>query len=143
MLFSIEEIKNYLAKHQTMQSAIGQLTEENIVVCNPIETKSKLQKTESNLEKYEVQIGMSQLKEHHLQLRRNSSGKEGKKWMACNLKWIEEKGLKDRLETEYDAAYWVNYGDDNTFGWFSIEQIKLWLSTPELELHTLGGTKKR
>ena len=64
--------------------------------------------------------------------------------MALSPKWInyqnENPDAKESNKTKYDIAYWVNYGDDEVYGWFSVEQIKQWLETPGLKLSTLGGT---
>jgi hypothetical protein len=94
------------------------------------------------LEKYELQIGLWKLKEEQLQLRGQTNGAKGKYWMALSPKWIDEE-RKKATKTEYEIAYWVNYGDDNTYGWFTVEQIIKWLTTPELKLSEFGGTKER
>ncbi len=66
--------------------------------------------------------------------------KEGKWWLACSPEWV----YKDtNLITDYKICYWVNYGDDNTYGRFSVEQILFWLNNKNVQLHTLGGTKER
>ncbi len=63
--------------------------------------------------------------------------------MALSPRWIDVAGEVKKIKTEYEIAYWVNYGDDNTYGWFSVEQIIEWLTTPNLQLSELGGTKER
>lgn len=89
-----------------------------------------------------MQIGLWKLKEEQLQLRRQTNGTKGKYWMALSPKWIDED-RKKTTKTEYEIGYWVNYGDNNTYGWFTVEQIIKWLTTPELQLSELGGTKER
>jgi hypothetical protein len=96
-------------------------------------------KSKSDLIKYEKKIGLSQLKE--------KARKSSKYWVALSPKWINYEDSVKREEkkketgTKYDIMYWVNYGDHETYGWFSVEKIKQWLSTPELKLITLGGQK--
>lgn len=143
MVFTLSEIQSYLNSQQSLPEAISNLSEEAIISCIPITETSSLNfvKNDANLEKYEMQIGMHKLKEEQLTIYRNSNGKKGKYWLALSPKWIDKDGWKKRLGTKYNIAYWVNYGDDETYGWFSVEQIKEWLSNPDLKLKTLGGSK--
>ena len=90
----------------------------------------------------EKESGMYDLKQTQLNLRRESKGEKGKQWMALSAKLINNVEAK-AMETEYSFAYWVNYGDGNTYGWFTVELIKQWLTTADLKLHTLGGKKER
>ena len=92
-----------------------------------------------SIEEYENKIGMTKLKDAHLQLRRETGGKKGKYWMALSPKWI----TGHKMDTKYLIAYWVNYGDDEVYGWFTVEQIRQWLETPNLKLYELGGTRER
>jgi hypothetical protein len=142
MNFSVEQIKNYLTKQRDLQSALRNLTEENLMAVNPIDTKASFEKNDDNLHLYEKQIGTHDLKEEQELLQRATGGKQGKEWLALNPKWIPRE-IKENMDTKYEIAYWVNYGDGSTFGWFSVEQIIKWLTTPELQLHTLGGTKEK
>lgn len=103
----------------------------------------QLERTPQNAQKYEAQIGLAKLKEEQRNIYRNSNGKKGKYWMALSPKWIDSDEWKKKLGTEFEIAYWVNYGDDDVYGWFSVEQIKQWLSNPDLKLKTLGGTGSR
>ena len=63
--------------------------------------------------------------------------------MALSPRWLDSGLEKMFNNTKYEIAYWVNYGDDNTYGWFSVEQIQEWLNNKDIQLHTLGGTKER
>ncbi len=143
MIFTIEEIKNYLLSKKTLEEAMSELTDKAIVSCNQYPKFVHFEKNDENLVKYEKQIGVWKLKEEQLLLRRNSKGKLGKYWMALSPRWIDVAGEVKKIKTEYEIAYWVNYGDDNTYGWFSVEQIIEWLTTPNLQLSELGGTKER
>lgn len=92
---------------------------------------------------YEAKIGLTKLKEEKYRSVHNSEFDETKHkyWMALSPKWInykgENEGAKSKNKTEYDIMYWVNYGDDDVYGWFTVEQIKQWLETPNLKLRTL------
>jgi hypothetical protein len=86
-------------------------------------------------------IGMKKRKDEQITLLRNTNGKQGKQWMACSPKWIESDERKKN--TKYEICYWVNYGDDMTYGWFTVEQIIQWFENPKIFLHELGGTKER
>lgn len=142
MVFTIEEIKNYLKSKQDLTSAISDLSEVNVTACNDYPKAFNYELTPENAKKYEIQIGMAKLKEEQLIIRRNSNGKKGKYWLACSPRWIDEP-IQKKMGTEYLIAYWVNYGDDETYGLFTVEQIKKWLTTPDLKLHTIAGTRER
>lgn len=141
MIFTIEEIKHYLSSKDSLEQAIDGLTDQAIVESVPVTDVDSLnfKKTEDNLLKYETIIGMKKEKDHQRALYRSSGGKKGKQWMALSPKWIG--GME--IDTKYQIAYWVNYGDGDTYGWFTVEQIREWLNDPELQLHQLGGTKER
>ena len=143
MVFTIQEIKNYLATQTTIEDAIKNICEQSVTDCIKIDDFTSLNyaKNEENLLKYEMFIGMKKRKDEQLTLRRNTNGKQGKQWMACSPKWIESDERKKN--TKYEIGYWVNYGDDMTYGWFTVEQIIQWFENPNLFLHELGGTKER
>jgi len=141
MVFTIHEIKQYLESCTGIAEAVSGLSEQGIVDCIPVDDFASLNfvKNEANLERYEASIGMQKLKEEQRTLHRNTEGKQGRYWMALSPKWNEGQ----KPESEYKIAYWVNYGDNQTYGWFSVEDIKRWFANPELKLHELGGTKER
>lgn len=143
MVFTIEEIKNYLATQSTIEDAVKNISEQSVTDCIKIDDFSSLNysKNEENLLKYEMFIGMKKRKDEQITLRRNTNGKQGKQWMACSPKWIENDERKKT--TKYEIGYWVNYGDDMTYGWFTVEQIIQWFENPKLFIHELGGTKER
>lgn len=93
-------------------------------------------------EDYEKKIGMKRIIEKH----GNKNGYKGEKYfMACSPKWInydDEKAREKRkkeLGTKYNIQYWVNYSDDDeNYGWYTVEQIKKWLTTPKLHLKELN-----
>lgn len=91
-------------------------------------------------EDYEALIGLKYLKskarEHWFE-----NEKEGKYWLACSPEFKTENSLITD-HTKYKVHYWVNYGDSDTYGWFTVEQIIKWLTEPETKLHTLGGRKE-
>ena len=95
-----------------------------------------------DLKDYEKKIGMIKIKEKAKEnARKRNEGthmgtyKDLHYYMACSAKWIDynnkenrEKKKKER-KTKYDIMYWVNYADDdNLAGWFTVEQIKKWLT---------------
>ncbi len=143
MLFTIEEIRNYLATQSSIEDVIENISEQSIVDCIKIEdvTSFNYVKNQENLLKYESIIGMKKRKDEQLALRKKTNGKEGKQWLACSPKWIEDS--EHKKNTKYEIAYWVNYGDDMTYGYFTVEQIIKWFENPNLFLHELGGTKER
>lgn len=93
-----------------------------------------------DIKEYEHAIGMSQLIRKHLDIRQESRGEKGKYWMALSPSW---RSKSDKVVSEFRILYWVNYGDDETFGWFTVEQIRQWLETPNLKLCKLGGRRER
>lgn len=104
-----------------------------------LEEMYQVDKSAKDLIKYEEKIGMTKLKK--------KAKEKGKYWTALSPKWIcyedsiERKELKKARDTNFDIMYWVNYGDNETYGWFSVEKIKQWLSTSDLKLITIGGSK--
>lgn len=96
-----------------------------------------------DLVKYEAEIGLTKLKEQKYKYYGNKDFDESKHkyWMACSPSWINYKNenpeAKEKNNTEYDIKYWVNYGDNDVYGWFTVEQIKTWLETPNLKLKDL------
>lgn len=138
MVFTIEEIKNYLLTKRNLEEAISGMTNDAIVDCNQYPKSIHFERNEDNLKKYEMQIGLWKLKEEQLQLRRQTQGAKGKYWMALSPKWIDED-RKKALKTEYEIAYWVNYGDNDTYGMFTVEQIIKWLTTTDLKLSEIRG----
>jgi len=143
MVFTVGEIKRYLARHKNLKVALESLTEQAIIDCIPVDDFDSMNyaKNGENLLKYEAHIGMAKLKEEQRAIFRNTNGKKGRYWMACSPKWIENKETKEK--TDYGIYYWVNYGDRNTYGRFSVEQIKQWFDNPKAYLHEIGGTKER
>lgn len=83
-------------------------------------------------EDYESEIGMKDIIEKH----GNKNGYNGLHYfMACSPKWISYKDAEYREEykkknnTNYDIIYWINYSDDdNNYGWYTVEQIREWLT---------------
>lgn len=143
MVFTIEEIKNYLATQKSIEDAIKNISEKSITSCIKIDDFSSLNyaKTDENLLKYEDFIGMSKRKVEQVTLRQNTKGEKGRYWMALSPRWIENE--ETRKKTKYEIWYWVNYGDDMTYGAFTVEQIMEWFDNPKIFLHELGGTKER
>lgn len=143
MTFTIDEINMYLRRFLTTHEAIKNLTEQAIIDCIPPDEFDSMNyaKNDENLAKYESHIGMTRLKNEQRTLYRNTNGKKGRYWLACSPRWIDSDEVKK--ETEYKIGYWVNYGDDNTYGWFTVEEIKQWFENPEIYLHEIGGTKER
>jgi len=138
MLFTIEQIINYLLTKGSLNEAISQMTADEIHNCNTHSKAFTLEKNDENLKIYEKEIGLADLKRYQQELYRESNGTKGKYWMELSPKWILEP--KD-LDTNYEIGYWVNYGDDNTYGFFTVEKIIKWLTT-DIKLHELGGTKE-
>lgn len=89
-------------------------------------------------EDYEEKIGMKAIVQKH----GNKNGYQGDKYfLACSPKWINyhdaeaREVRKKELNTEYDIQYWINYSDDDeNHGWYTVEEIKKWLTTPKLHL---------
>lgn len=102
-----------------------------------------------DLEKYEEEIGIAKLKEEKFKSIYSSDfdNKKHKYWMALSPRWInyknENPNANKKDNTKYNIRYWVNYGDNETYGWFTVEQIKKWLENQDVKLCSLGGTKSR
>ncbi len=87
---------------------------------------------------YEEKIGMKKLIAKY----GNKNDYKGDKYfMACSPKWIDYDDAENRekrkaeMKTEYDIMYWINYSDDDdNHGWYTVEQIKKWLTTKGLHL---------
>jgi hypothetical protein len=96
MVFTIEEIKNYLATQTTIEDAIKNINEQSVSDCIRIDDFSSLNyaKNKENLLKYEMFIGMKKRKDEQITLRRNTNERQGKQWMACSPKWIESDERK-------------------------------------------------
>jgi len=83
-------------------------------------------------EDYEEKIGMKKIINKY----GNKNGYNGDKYfMACSPKWIDydnvenREKLKKELNTKYNIHYWINYSDnDNNHGYYSVEEIKKWLT---------------
>ncbi len=93
-------------------------------------------KAAKDLVDYEAEIGLTKLKEET----RNGYKKE-KYYCACSPRWINYENpearekTKEKLGTKYDIQYWINYSDDDdNYGYYTVEEIKKWLSTPGLKL---------
>jgi len=97
-----------------------------------------------DLIKYEEKIGITKLKNKVFKsvYSNDFDINKHKYWMALSPKWINYKNEcpenKEKNKTEYDIKYWVNYGDNETYGWFTVEQIKKWLENPKVRLKTLN-----
>ena len=91
-----------------------------------------------DLQDYEKKIGMIKIKDKVMKQRREKGGNMHKDlhyYMACSAKWIdyenevERAKYKEKHETKYDIHYWINYSDDDdNCGWYTVEQIKEWLT---------------
>lgn len=89
-------------------------------------------------EDYEKKIGMKKIIEKNKERRRkdeNLYDHDHGYYIACSPKWIDynnaenREARKKKYNTKYDIMYWVNYSDDdNTHGWFRVEDIKEWLT---------------
>lgn len=138
-VFTIDEIRNYLEKQSDLETALTDLSEQNIIDAIPVTDINSLnyKKTDQNLKRYEDHIGMTKVKEYQRTLYRNTNGEQGRYWMALSPRWTDSK------ETTYKIGYWVNYGDDETYGFFYVEQILEWFNNPSIKLYQLGGTRER
>ena len=81
---------------------------------------------------YEKKIGMTKIKEKY---GKKNGYKEHGYYIACSAKWIDyddkenREKEKEKYDTKYDIIYWINYSDDDdTHGWFRVEDIKKWLT---------------
>jgi len=84
---------------------------------------------------YEEKIGMKKLVDKN----KSNEYHSLHYFMACSSRWINyedeenREKIKAENDTKYDIRYWVNYSDDdNNSGWYTVEEIKQWLT----------GTKK-
>lgn len=83
-------------------------------------------------EDYEEKIGMKDIIEKY----GNKNGyNKAKYFMACSPKWIDYEDAeareerKKKINTKFDIQYWINYSDDdNNCGWYTVEEIKEWLT---------------
>lgn len=94
------------------------------------------------IKEYQERIGIAAIIEREKNKLWRSGGREGKKWLALSPRVLEADHDKKALKTKHPIAYWVNYGDDETFGLFSVEKITIWLNDPDLLLYKLGGTRE-
>jgi hypothetical protein len=115
-----------------------------------IDQMYQVDKKHFDLYEYEKQIGVTKLKEDGLaEYRKDNGGKtgKGKYFMACSPRWIDyedeenRENLKTQYNTKYDIRFWVNYADDDNYGWYNAEDIIKWLSTPGLKLKSLNKEK--
>ncbi len=106
----------------------------------------QVDKKHHDLYEYEKEIGVTKLKEDGLEEYRNDNGGKtgkGKYFMACSPRWIDYENEENRekrkkeMGTKYDVQFWVNYADDDNYGWYTTEDIIKWLSTPGLKLKSL------
>ena len=89
-------------------------------------------------EDYEKKIGMKKIIQKH----GNKNGYNGENhFLACSPKWLDYEDKENRKKkkkewgTKYDIIYWVNYSDaDDTHAYFTVEEIKKWLTTDGLTL---------
>ena len=104
------------------------------------ETMTYVDTKERDLFKYEEKIGIAKLKEKKYKSAYSNDYdvNKHKYWMALSPRWTNYKNEDPeslaRNNTKFDIMYWVNYGDNETYGWFTVEQIKEWLETPSLRL---------
>lgn len=106
----------------------------------------QIDKKRSDLIEYEKEIGVTKLKADGLEEYRNDNGGKtgkGKYFMACSPRWIDYENEANRekrkkeMGTKYNVQFWVNYADDDNYGWYTTEDIIKWLSTPGLKLKSL------
>lgn len=89
-------------------------------------------------EDYEKKIGMKKIIEKNRVKRQKTDdlyGHDHGYYVACSPKWIDyddpesRERQKKEHNTKYDILYWINYSDnDNNYGWFTVEDIKEWLT---------------
>jgi hypothetical protein len=94
----------------------------------------QIDKKHNDLHEYEKEIGVAKFKEDR-----------AKKFMACSPKWINYENEENReihkknLNTKYNIQYWINYSDnDDNYGWYTVEEIIEWFSTPGITLKSLN-----
>lgn len=142
MVFTIEEVENYLKQCKNLDEAIKNLSEQSIIDNIKPDDFNSLNyiRNQENLFKYEISIGMKNRKIEQKALYINTKGEKGRYWLACSPRWIEENELK--RDTEYKIAYWINYGDNSTYGWFTVEEVQQWFDYHDILLYQIGGTKE-
>lgn len=124
-------VTNLRAKNPFAGSALCLLITDRI----PQETLDQMYNADKEYydrEDYEEKIGMKKIIDKF----GNKNGYQGLHYfMACSPKWISYDNAEAREEqkakygTQYDIMYWVNYSDDdNNFGWFTVEEIREWLT---------------
>ena len=86
-------------------------------------------------EDYEEKIGMKKI----VAEKKHNGYKGAKYFCACSPKWIDYEDPENRekckkeMNTKFDIQYWVNYSDDDdNYGYYTVEEIREWLT----------GTKK-
>lgn len=100
-----------------------------------------------DLAKYEEKIGIAKLKKDKYKSCYDNSYdvNKDKYWMALSPSWINYKNESPenlvKNNTKYDIKYWVNYGDNDVYGWFTVEQIKEWLENPTTRLSKFSNAK--
>ena len=121
------------------KDVIKHLSEESIVRAIPIGDIDSLnfEKTKENLIKYEEFIGMTKEKAKMRQLYHKTNGDRGRYWLALSPEWNELKN------SDFKISYWVNYGDNETYGRFTVEQIREWFNNPKIKLYQIGGVRER
>ena len=96
-----------------------------------------------DLKEYCDKIGMTEL------LSGRREYKAPKYFLVCSPRWIDytdhvyRDEYKKKMNTEYDIMYWVNYSDDDdNYGWYTVEDIKRWQTTPDLRLKQIKEENK-
>lgn len=99
-------------------------------------------KKDLDLYDYEHKIGLTKLKEDAQEKYSEGDHDNGKTWMALSPRWVnynneDPEAIKGK--TEYNIMYWANYpdGDDSGYGWYTVEQVKEWLTTPGVTLRSV------
>ena len=109
-----------------------------------------------DLQDYEKKIGMVKLKERVKKQRQKKAQESNSHYyqglhyyMACSPSWIDyedtenRKKKKEEWGTKYDILYWINYSDDDSnYGWYTVEQIKEWLSGDKTLLEVVPKKEK-
>lgn len=139
-MYSLLEIENYLKKQKSLDDAIKNLSDLNLIGEKTSDFHDVLLGT-NGLERYEILIGMKKLIQEQQELYRNSANhSKGRYWLSLTPARIQNHLVK---KTKYKIMYWVNYGDNDTYGWFTVENIMEWFNNPNIKLHQLGGTKEK
>ncbi len=131
--YSVEQIIRWLTNPNV---SLYDIFKENY----PDPRKFTGEKTPDNLSVYEAQIGMKELIKKYRVKRRHAKGKWYK---GLYPEWLDEDKTNKsgaKFVTNYDMAYWIEYGDHSICAWFSVEEITRWLTTPELQLATIYFT---